>query len=496
MADLYEGTGAVRPGRSTFDMSYEKKFTCDMGQLIPVYIEEAIPGDFFQLGNEIVVRMQPLVAPVLHEINCFVHYFFIPNRLTWPKDETPEAEDGWEMFIYGGPDGDLTPTIPTWQVTGADDDNAEGSLWDYMEMPVDVVPAGAYPVDFPKRSYNLVYNEYYRDANLTDKIDIETSEDVLVRAWEKDYFTIALPWQQRGTAPSLPVTGTTSAVWTVGGAQSQNLFPYDASNNPLAAAAAVLNNNTVDLSSATTFTIAHLRLQAQIQAYLERNARAGTRYVEELRAHFGVSPKDARLQRPEYIGGSRSPMIVSEVLQTSSTDVTSPQGNLAGHGITADRNMTGSYKVQEHGIILGIMSIMPKPLYQQGIDRRWQKDTKYDYYSPEFANLSEQAILTSEIFATGVEAENDVVFGYQGCWDEYRTRRDVVVGQMRDTFDYWHISRQFAAAPTLNTSFIECDPRKDIFAAPDEPGFMVSIGNKAHVSRLMPYASIPAFGRN
>ena len=254
-----------------------------------------------------------------------------------------------------------------------------------------------------------------------------------------------------------------------------------------------LNNNIVDLSSASTFDIADLRLAFQIQKWMERNARAGARYTEFLRSHFGVSPRDERLQRPEYIGGSKAPCIISEVLQTSSTDATSAQGNLAGHGITVSDAYCGKYHAKEFGLIIGIMSVMPRSAYSQGIDRQWLRKTKYDFYFPEFANLSEQAITNAEICATGVSSHNLDIFGYQGRYDEMRTKNSMIVSQMRSTFDYWHMGRQFdvASPPVLNADFIKCVPRKDIFAVPSEPGLIINFGNVIKAFRPLPYMAVP-----
>ena len=210
---------------------------------------------------------------------------------------------------------------------------------------------------------------------------------------------------------------------------------------------ATMDNNVVDLSTAATFNVADLRLAFQIQKWMERNARAGARYTEYLRAHFGVAPKDERLQRPEYIGGSRNACIISEVLKTGTTDATSPQGNLAGHGITAGETYIAKYHAQEFGVIMGIMSIMPRTAYQQGIDRQWLRRSRYDFYSPEFANLSEQAVERAELYASGVEAENRTIFGYQGRYDEMRVKRSQVCGLMRTDFNYWHLGRIFPRRP-------------------------------------------------
>ena len=283
-----------------------------------------------------------------------------------------------------------------------------------MGFPVGIDPDGAYPLDFPRIAYNFVYNEYYRDETLMSEA-LLTNETILNRCWEKDYFTSSLPWQQRGTAPALPISGSTHAIFpgaitsqalwnSVGALSADNTLIFnlnsggqrapknaqtktDIESNTVTIPKVSLDNNTVDLSTATTFDIADLRLAFQIQKWMERNARAGARYTEFLKSHFGVSPRDDRLQRPEYIGGSKSPVIISEVLQTSSTDATTPQGNLAGHGLTISDSFCGKYHANEYGLIIGIMSVMPRSAYQNGIDRQWLRRTKYDFYFPEFANL-------------------------------------------------------------------------------------------------------------
>jgi hypothetical protein len=498
MPNVFQNTGASRPPRSVFNLSYEKKLSCDMGQLIPVMCDEVVPGDIVSIGNHAVVRMAPLVSPVMHEINIFTHYFFVPYRKLWEAGLIEEEEGSWEEFITGGEDGENADSIPVWEPT----DTTIGSLWDYLGFPVGVDPDGAYPIDFPRRAYNWIYNEYYRDENLISEVSL-LNEDILLRAWEKDYFTSSLPWQQRGTAPALPLSGTGFADFTnaVSGTEGNTTSlhvqtevntetihtPSGTYNAELLAA---LNKNEIDFQDATTFDVADLRLAFQIQKWLELNARAGARYTEFLKAHFSVAPRDSRLQRPEYIGGTKAPIVISEVLQTSETD-SSPQGNLAGHGISAATQGVGRYRVQEYGLIMGIMSIMPRTVYQQGINRQWLKETKYDFYFPEFANLSEQPVYEREVFCTAVDTENQTVFGFQGRYDEMRVKQSMVCGLFRTDLDHWHISRQFSTAPSLNQEFIECDPRKDIFAAPDEPGLLVSYGNLIKAIRPLPIMSNP-----
>ena len=490
--NVFSQVGGLHPRRSVFDLSYEKKLTCDMAQLIPVMCDEVVPGDVFKIGNQAVVRFQPLVAPILHEINMYVHYFFVPYRILW---------DDWEDFISGGADGQFADPIPEWEPTLT----TEGSLWDFFGFPVGVDPDGAYPLDFPRRAYNLVYNEYYRDENLQTEVAL-TNETILNRAWEKDYFTSSLPWQQRGTAPALPTTtvftrsgdvkSSGGVIYSPAFSPVPDLSPYQSSGLTQSQRNIIYDNFMGYLTAnneSTTFDIADLRLAFQIQKWMERNARAGVRYTEFLQAHFGVSPRDERLQRPEYIGGSKAPCIISEVLQTSSTDATTPQGNLAGHGITVSDAYCGKYHAQEFGLIIGIMSIMPRSAYSQGIDKQWLRKTKYDFYFPEFANLSEQAILNAEICATGTPAHNQDIFGYQGRYDEMRTKNSQIVSGMRTAFDYWHLGRQFntGSPPVLNANFIKCVPRKDIFAVPSEPGLIVNFANIIKAFRPLPYMAVP-----
>ena len=491
MNPLFKRVGSVRPGRSVFDLSYEKKFTADMGYLYPIMCDEVVPGDTWEIGNEIVIRFQPLIAPMLHEVNCFVHYFFVPYRL---------LDENWEDFITGGVDGASEAVLPRWTPVST----AVGSLWDYFGFPTGVTPVGALPIQYPLNAYNLVYNEYYRDETQIDEVSL-TSEVIQKRAWEKDYLTSALPWQQRGTAPALPISGTSHAVWpdssfynngsgvAVGiyNLASDHRFYMSMGAYGLENIKGALNSNTVDLSEASTFDVADLRLAFQIQKWMERNARAGVRYVEFIGGHFGEQPRDDRLQRPEYLGGSKNPVIISEVLQTSSTDATSAQGNLAGHGITVGQTFAAKYHALEYGCIIGIMSVMPKPAYQQGIDRQWLRRTRYDFYFPEFANLSEQAIELAEVYAQGTEALNRKVFGYQGRYDEMRVKRNQVCGLMRTVFDYWHMGRKFTAEPALNQAFIECDATKRVFAVPSEPGLVVSFGNRIRAIRPLPIMSEP-----
>lgn len=480
-----------------------------MGELIPICHEEMVPGDIFDINASMIIRCQPLVAPVLHQVDVSVYYFFCPYRLLW---------EDWEDFITGGPDGTLEPVLPRWR-PNRDAAVGESTLWDYFGMPtLGAFPTCSldnYPLAFPPRAYAQVFNEYFRDQTLQAEIDFanytgygdDTLDFPLVSNWKKDYFTSALLWQQRGTAPALPIVGSTKAVWQQDTFRNDGTSPiaalqaYQGTQTPgrlyindaagIINARKAFNDNTVDLSTASPLSIADIRVSFQVQRFLERNARAGVRYTEFLKAQFGgVSPRDDRLDRPEYVGGMKAPIIFSEVLQTSETDTT-PQGNLAGHGLSVNATPIGKYRAQEFGILIGIMRVMPEPSYQQGINRQWLRKTKYDYYFPVFANLSEQEIYRGEIYWKGNDTDDQTVFGFCGAYDEMRVKNNMVHGAFRSTYDYWHLGRQFGSAPALNEEFIKCVPRKDIFAVPTEPGLLVQYGNIIKALRPMPIIAEP-----
>lgn len=530
---------SLRPGRSVFDLSYEKKFDFDFGQIIPVCCEEMVPGDTFKFGNEIVINFQPLLAPVLHEINVYVHYFFVPTRLIF---------DGWEDFITRGIDGNDATLLPRlrWVSSGetTDDSDKVGpySPYDYFGFPLiysaalnkwsfpgentslpstdDLVNGGDVPyfyrpLLFPWRCMNLVWNEYYRDETLQKERDLDDLT-LCYRNWTKDYFTSALPWQQRGTAPALPISGNLDVLFENGGIglysadsissevisnDGVNQFVYtgqrdpEAANNGLFTRVSDLNGKaSVDLSDALTFDVSDLRLAFQLQKFMERAARGGVRYTEFLTSFFGVSPKDARLQRPEYLGGSKSPIMVSQVTSSAETSE-APLAKLAGKGLTADKNYIGKYTASEFGYLCGYMSAMPKPSYQQGVDRKWLRATFSDFYFPQFAHLSEQPITEEQIFAQYGNTKTDgigngSIFGYQAAYNEMRMNQNMVCGSLRDLLNYWHLGRIFDSPPSLNSDFIRMDPDRDdlkrIFAVQNVPGMICNFANIITAIRPMP----------
>ena len=493
----FERIGTKTPARAKFDLRHELKTTGDMGYIYPIFKKICMPGSVWNIGVNAIIRMQPLVAPVLHRIDVKIEYFFVPLRLiTYQEGELDEK--AWTDFITGGDDGDDTTTLDTWTPTGAYSD--AGSLWDYFGFPITAtpgtpfVPTGTIPLAFPLYAYNKIWNEWYRAEHIqTERTYNDMS--LALRNWEKDYFTAALPWQELGDAVAIDLVA--SAEWVQSsGAGSQYVFYYDDGDSrpDTAGTVATLNNNTV--SSAVD--VHDLRLAYQIQKWKELNARAGVRYTEYLQAYFDVHPEDSRLQRSEYLGGTQMPLVISEVLNQSaitefdSDDVITPQGDMSGHGITGGNDFICKYRAEEWGIILGLLSIIPEPLYQQGIPRELLYESRYDWPNPLFVGLSEQEIYQAEIFAThNNQSENETIFGYIGRYDEHRVMHSLVTGGMRSDFDHWHISRQFAAAPTLNDSFLQCSPRKDIFAVPSEDGFIISIGNDITAIQPIPAMNVP-----
>lgn len=556
--NIFQKVPIPKVRRSYFNNSHEVKFDCDMGQIIPFCCKIMNPSEYWKISNEIVVRVQPLAAPILHQVDVQTYYFVAPLRCLFGEmvdagqkhsavdpDFDPYLDDEWkiddhafETFMTRGVMGtDTSVALPRWIPTGNaivnDNDNGDNtsdvnvtttdngiySLWDYLGFPVGVIPAGAYPVDFPRRMYNWVYNEYFRDQTIMPPVDVAGNSKVLQACWKKDYFTSSLPFTQRGPDVQLPVDlsgflpvhfslnedGTAIGnfnIYTETHDTSFNLVSFPGGGAAPQRTKSV--SGSVDSSgiSGYSVTVNDLRLAISLQHFLEKNAIGGSRYNEFLKAHFGIAPRDDRLQRPQFIGGSKSPIIISEVLQTSQTtsgESGSPQGNLAGHGLTASKDYICSYHCLEYSILLGVMVIRPKSSYQQGISKEFLMRDRYDFYLPSLSGLGQNIIEEAEIYAQNSgnvdDSGNPFIFGYTGRYNEYRYTPSRVAGGLRSTFDYWHLGRVFGSAPSLNPSFLKCIPSKRIFLVQDEPGFIVDVGNILHTWRPMPHFATPGLRR-
>ena len=517
---IFSKVAMPRPQSNTFDLSHDRKFSGRIGELMPISVMEVVPGDKFNIKATNLTRFAPLITPIMHKASVYCHFFFVPNRILWPN---------WENFISGGEDGLADPTFPTVDLSIPTQYGIQ-TLADYLGLPTGKQISNVSALPFAE--YQKIYQDYYRDENLIDKTDVTLSDGtqngtetihlstMRKRAWQHDYFTSALPWTQRGPEATLPlgtsapiIYNNNSSVATVfrdfnTGNVIQNAdFQGPASLQTASSGATFADiptrtyfdidnspNLSADLTGATASSINDLRRAFRLQEWLERNARGGARYIEIITAHFGVRSSDARLQRPEFLGGSSTPITISEVLQTSANaNEPSPQGNMAGHGVSVGSSNYVSYRAEEHGYIIGIMSVMPKTAYQQGVPKHWKKLDKFDYYWPSFANIGEQPIYNEELYHQN-NATDAEVFGYTPRYAEYKYIPSTVHGEFRDTLDFWHMGRIFNTKPTLNQDFIECDASEvdRVFNVPEGSEHLyVYLHNEVKATRLMPYFGTP-----
>lgn len=546
-AHNFSNAPQVYQKRSRFDRSFVRKMTFDEGNLVPFFVDEVLPGDTISLTVRDFCRLATPVAPFMDNLYLDKFFFFVPNRLVW---------EHWQNFCFEqeDPDDSTDYVVPTCRLAGGTaGENGIGTVWDYFALPTGLTNALNVNA-LPFRMYYLIWNEWFRDENLQKSVKIDKSDTNAVfnaariadqpswifstgttyvngfalapRGKRFDYFTSALPFQQKGPGVSIGLAGTAAVDSTIpidwpmevkpNGGSYSTVNRYKLQDTGYATRTGALwtansNSNdwsgtnlklpdfstglTVDLDSSSVFTISSLRTAFQMQKFYERLARGGSRYTEVLTSFFGVVSPDSRLQRPEYLGGSSKMMNINPVAQTSSTGDVTPQGNLAAYGVSASKYHAFTKSFVEHGYIIGLLEVRADLTYQQGINKMWLRSTVYDWYWPTFAHLSEQAILNAEIYAQGTD-EDKGVFGYQERYAEYRYHPSEICGHFRSTYtkplDVWHLSQKFDSLPTLSDQFIQDKPPVGrVVAIKNYPHFLIDIGFKYHTTRAMPMYGIP-----
>lgn len=487
--------------RNKFSLSHYKLLTADMGYLVPLTWFEVLPGDTIQQSTSCLIRCTPMLKPIMHPCIVRIHHFYVPNRLMW---------DDWESFITGGEDGMDTSVHPYKERTSV----TESSLLDYLGLPATTFGGGFDLNALPLRAYIAIYNEHYRDQDLSNAgtmatsggADTTTNVGLLKASWPKDYYTTSRPWEYKGSAVTVPL-GQDAPVLGIGKENTtfadtnQTVYESDGTTSVYDTAArididSVGQRHYVEQDGTTGFPNIHtdltnagvdlndFRLALALQKYQERMGRHGSRYAEYL-ASMGVRSSDARLQNPEYLGGGRQTIQFSEVLSTDGANT----GDMKGHGIAAMK--TNKYRrfFEEHGIVMTIMSVVPKPIYTDAIPKQWWRSTKEDYYQKELVNLGEQPILNKE-----VQSENtspDEVFGYQAQYNEYRYQPSQVHGEFRSTENDWHLAREFSGDVSLNKSFTDCTPSKRVFASQSTDCLYVMANHSIQARRMLPKFSTP-----